>query len=273
MIVPTYTEKEILSELINDYKLVKRQSKKKADKYLKSIKKSGRFIKESDYESYELTFQSNNVWFVTLEYNQTYKIPWLIRGACCIVEGNYKSKDFYIIRGINTDNPYFIKVTSHALIRFKERNNLKKNNTMQLKIVAPFIFEHRETAICMKYIDLEYEKFLQNVDDIDEIGDLSYIVLTNKGVFFAKKTPMGNYIFKTYISSFMGMMEVLNAKQGKNSKWERQGELLTGMLVFHQYYNRRFYDKDFLEEYLYKVLEEGYDLESADKNSIILLRS
>ena len=38
MIIKSYTEKEILEELIGDYKTVKQIAKKKADKFLQKIR-------------------------------------------------------------------------------------------------------------------------------------------------------------------------------------------------------------------------------------------
>ena len=48
MILPSYTEKEILSELIADYSIVKRLSKKRANKYLQQVQKRGSFIRETE---------------------------------------------------------------------------------------------------------------------------------------------------------------------------------------------------------------------------------
>lgn len=43
MILSTYTEEQILSELIEDYKRIKRLVKKKADNFLLKAQKSGRY--------------------------------------------------------------------------------------------------------------------------------------------------------------------------------------------------------------------------------------
>ena len=109
MILPSYTEKEILSELIADYSIIKRLAKKKADYHLSQVRKKGSFIRET--EAYVSTFKttSNNTWTVVIDYNQKNKIPWVFR-ACCVVEGEKKTKDYYIVRGINTEVPYFVKV-------------------------------------------------------------------------------------------------------------------------------------------------------------------
>jgi hypothetical protein len=96
MILPTFSEEQILSELLIDYKQIKKYSKKKADAYLLKVKKSGRFVRDTDFESYTVKTGLNNVWNVEFEYDQTKKIPWLFR-ACCIVEGDKKSKDYYLV--------------------------------------------------------------------------------------------------------------------------------------------------------------------------------
>lgn len=79
MIVSTYREDEILRELIFDYKIVKRLSKKIATAYLNKVKKRGGFVRETDFDSYTINTVSKNVWNVEIEYDQTKKIPWLFR--------------------------------------------------------------------------------------------------------------------------------------------------------------------------------------------------
>ena len=121
MILTTFTEEQLLSELVIDYKRIKRIAKNKADAYLFKAKKSGRFIRDTEYESYTIKTVLNNKWNVEIEYDQRKKIPWLFR-ACSIIESDKKTKDYYIVRGVNS-KPYYIKITSHALKRFKDRNN------------------------------------------------------------------------------------------------------------------------------------------------------
>ena len=154
MILPTFSEEQILSELLIDYKQIKKYSKKKADAYLLKVKKSGRFVRDTDYKSYTVKTGLNNVWNVEFEYDQTKKIPWLFR-ACCIVEGEKKTKDYYLVRGVNSENPYYVKITSHALKRHKERNNFDKYH-LDLSTYACWVFEHRETAVCMRFIDIKF---------------------------------------------------------------------------------------------------------------------
>lgn len=271
MILTTFTEEQLLSELVIDYKRIKRIAKNKADAYLFKAKKSGRFIRDTEYESYTIKTVLNNKWNVEIEYDQRKKIPWLFR-ACSIIESDKKTKDYYIVRGVNSNKPYYIKITSHALKRFKDRNNYERFN-LGMGTLACLAFEHRETAICMKYLDAKFHQVLMNMEDADDIDDVSYVVLTNRGVFYAIKTPCGNYIFKTYISSFMGLTELLNFRKNKKTKWSQEGELLNYMIIAHQYYNKELYDEEILNEFLYSVFDKGVEIELTKNSPIILLKN
>lgn len=263
MILPTFSEKEILSELVKDYQLVKRFAKKKADKHLLQVRKKGSFIRETvGYLSY-FTTPSNNTWRILIDYNQKNKIPWVFR-ACCIVEGEKKTKDYYIVRGINTDKPYFVRVTTHALLRYKEKNKMEGIDGLALSELACVTFEHRETAICVRYVDTKFNVLLTRFDDLDDLENMSYLIITNRGEYYGQRTSEGNYVFKTYISTSMGLLEWLKYRRGKNSKWNKEGELMDHLLILHQNFNKSLYDKDVLENGLYSVLnkEEEYTLKS-----------
>ena len=271
MILPSYTEKEILSELIADYSVIKRLAKKKADYYLAQVRKKGSFIRET--ESYISTFKttSNNTWTVLIDYNQKNKIPWVFR-ACCVVEGEKKTKDYFIVRGINTEEPYFVKVTTHALLRYKERNNLERIDDVSLADLACLTFEHRETAICTRYVDSKLNLLLTKFDDLDDLKDMSYLIITNRGEYYGQRTSEGNYVFKTYISTSMGLVEWLNYRKGKNTKWNKEGELMDHLLLLHQYYNKFLYDKDLLEKHLYSYFDKDVEYEMRKDSPFILLR-
>lgn len=271
MILPTHAEKEILSELVKDYLIIRKHVRKIARDFLSKMQKSGRFIRETDYDIRTFKTASNNIWHVMIEYNQTKRVPWLFK-ACCIVEGDKKTKDFYIVRGVNTDSPYFVKLTSHALKRVRERNNTQKLK-LGLEDMAMLAFEHGETSICMRYVDLKFNKLLQEMDNVEELDDMSYIVLTNRGVFFAKKTKEGNYVFKTYISSVMGVTQVINYQNDTSTKWTKEGELLACMILLHQYYNKSLWEKDQLENMLYKAMDKDQKIVMRDKEVFSLLRN
>ena len=271
MILPTYTEEEILSELISDYHKVKRFAKKKAAEHLLRVQKKGSFIREEEGYLSFFTTPSNNTWRILIDYNQKNKIPWFFR-ACCIVEGEKKTKDYYIVRGLNTERPYFVKVTTHALIRYKERNKMNGIDGIDLSELACILFEHRETAISVRYVDTKFNLLLMKFDDLDSLDGMSYLILTNCGEYYGQRTSEGNYVFKTYISSSMSILEWLNYKKGKNSKWKKEGELLNKLLYLHQYFNKYLYSKDVLENYLYSVLNKDEEYEMKEDSPYILLR-
>lgn len=271
MILPNYTESEILQELLNDYKIVKRKAKKIADSHIAKSQKRGCFIRVDEHFAYDYSTQTNNKWKIVVTYNQTNKIPWSF-SACCISEGKLKTRDYYIVRGVNTEHPYYIKLTTHALKRWKERNNLDKIGNLGLDDIACTIFDRRETAVCTRYIETKFASVLQAMDDVNDLDDLSYIILISRGVFYGKKTKEGNYLFKTYISSFMGISEVNNFVFGKSSKWEKEGKLLFYMIILHQYYNSWLYDKEQLEGMLYKKIGKDAKIELDEKSSVFILK-
>ena len=272
MIISTYSEEDILHELIADYHNIKRRVKKIADAFLDKVRKRGGFIRETEYSSYTMSTPSKNIWNVEIEYDQSKKIPWLFR-ACCIVEGENKTKDYYLVRGINTDNPYYVKVTSHALKRVRERNDFSHPELLTAPVLACWVFEPREIGICLRYIELKYLEILRKIGDLQSDDDNSYIVLVNRGVYYAIKTPRGNFIFKTYISTLMGITEIIKSNQNKSSKWNKEGELLSNMLLVHQYFNKWLYDKDVLDRMLYSVINKEDVWELAPNSPITLLKN
>ena len=272
MILPTYTEKEILAELTKDYSCIKKGAKKRADKILLKVQKTSSFVKETYVDIYTAETPLNNTWKVEIECNPKKKNPWWFR-ACCIVEGEKKLKDYYLVRGLNTNQPYFVRLTAHAVKRVRERAGFNISGYQTPALLACLTFAYRETALCTRYVDLKFLPLLKNLDDADENKDRSYIVLTGKGTYYAVKTPEGNYIFKTYISRMMGFKEILNFSKGKYSKWSREGELLSSMLIFHQYYNKHLYSKKMLDTMLYTVIPEDHELERAEDSPLLLLRN
>ena len=272
MIIPTYTEKEILAELIADYSAIKKGAKKRVDKIMQQLKSTGSFVKEIYVDIYMVESLLNNKWNVEIECNPRKKTPWWFR-ACCIVEGKNKTKDYYLVRGLNTEQPYFVKLTAHAVKRIRERADFNISGYQTPALLACLTFAYRETALCTRYVDLKFLPLLNNMDDTDENKDRSYIVLTGKGTFYAVRTPEGNYIFKTYITRMMGFKEIINFSKGKNSKWSREGELLSSMLIFHLYYNKHLYSKKMLDTMLYAVIPKDSVLERAEDSPILLLRN
>ena len=272
MIIPTYTEKEILAELIADYLAIKKGAKKRVDKIMPQIKRTGSFVTETYVDIYIVDTPLNNTWNVEIECNPKNKTPWWFR-ACCIVEGENKTKDYYLVRGLNTEQPYFVKFTAHTVKRIRERADYNISGYQTPALMACLAFAYRETALCSRYVDLEFLPLLNNLDVADENKDKSYIVLTGKGTYYASRTPEGNYVFKTYITPMMGFEEIIKFAKGKYSKWSREGELLSSMLIFHLYYNKHLYSKKMLDTMLYAVIPKDSVLERAEDSPILLLRN
>ena len=269
MIVPKYTEKEILSELIKDYANVKKEAKKIASKHLLKAQKSGRFIRGNEFDSYTINTCMGNVWNLEIDYDQTKKNPWTFQ-TCCIVESEKKTKDYYLIRGLNTDKPYFVKVTTHTLLRYRDRNKMGDNTFFPFLACRTFI--HGETGVCTMFVNFKFLQILNNMDDVDEMKDMSYIVFTHCGFYYAQRTPDGNFIFKTYISTAMGLQEMINHKKGKITKWSTEGELLSDLLLFHLYFNKKLYDKEVLDNYLYSIINKDEEYELKKNSPLILLK-
>lgn len=270
MILPTYTEEKILQELLADYTGVKRKTKKLADAYLDRAKRGGRYIRKSEYKFYTIETPNYNQWYVVIEFNQTNKTPWTFK-SCCIVENEKKGKDYYILRGLSTNEPYYILFTSHTLKRMRERAFRRPNLTLEM--LACLALMHRETLVGVKYVDVKYMPLLRKFDDSDEIDNLSYYIMTHRGSYFAKKTPQGNYIFKTYITNKMSFEESLNVIQKKSSKYEKEGELFMMAYVAHQYYNKGLYDKESLEAILYRVVDKDQCLRLIENSPAVLLKN
>ena len=269
MIISTYTEEQILAELIKDYAAVKRFAKKIADKDLAKFRKSGRFIRKDEYWCIRFNSDTRNKWFITLVYNQSNRIPWYF-SASCIVEGNKRSKDYYVVRGINTDKPYYVQFTTHALLRFRERNNIKGD--MSLENIASQVFEHRETAIAAPYVDIKYQMMLAKMDDAADLEDMNYFILTNSGVYYGYRTPGGNYIFKTHVSTNMAFKELKNLYRDKTTKYHKEAVNLHYVSILHMYYNKFLYDADILEEFLYSEIDRNTEFELHKNSPIFLLK-
>ena len=269
MILPTYKEEHILKELIEDYASVKSFVKKKAAVYLKDVQKRGKFIREDEYEAFNIGTGLGNKWYASITFNQTNKVPWIFF-ACCIVEGEKKSKDYYVVRGLNTDKPYFIKFTTHTLKRMRER--LMLDDDFSLESLATHAFVHRETAIASAFMDIKMQMLMGKMEDEKDMHDLSYIVLCNSGVFYAQKTPMNNFIFKTFVSHKMTVEEMKKIMDNKQSKYRKEAIHMYYVGHLHQYYNKWLYDKDILDGMLYQHIGEDEEYELKDTNMVIALK-
>jgi hypothetical protein len=71
----------------------------------------------------------------------------------------------------------------------------------------------------------------------------------------------------------MGITEIIKSNQNKSSKWNKEGELLSNMLLVHQYFNKWLYDKDVLDRMLYSFINKEDVWELAPNSPITLLKN
>lgn len=257
MILPSFSEQEILLELTEDYKYVKKKAKKVANDYMQNALKRGSFIRKNQYDISTVKSKNGNNWRILVIMNQTNKIPWCF-SACCFTEGDKRSKDFYILRGTNTDKPYYIKIASHALKRFKERNpidgDFDEDDVIELEDLACILLFHRETIIGSRYFEKDFKGSLLDIKSVDDFSDKSCVFLMRTGNFFGERSENGNYLFKTYISVDMAYNEIKNVADGKYTRWKNEAHILSVMLYLHQCYNKEIYGNQKGSNFLYKII-------------------
>ncbi len=267
MIIKTYTEEQTLAELLKDYAYVRRQAQKRARKYLKEKQSQGRFIRDYEYERTYISTPQNNRWYLGIVYCQKCRIPWNYV-TCCIVEGEAGKKFFYLLRGMKCGEPYFVKLSSHALKRFRERGFSHVENK-PLEELALLVFKDGEKAICKRYIDIHDDRLFEDVDDAFNVEGMKYFVITYEGFFIARRQPKGNFEFLTYISP---KMSARNANAPHGDKWSKEGNLGTQMFYLHAFYNKNLYSEAFLEETLYQFCGRRAIIRPHYRNSILLLK-
>lgn len=270
MILPSLSEQEILADLVSDYKAVKKQAKKLSDKYLKDSQKRGHYIRQDEFVGFKAQMSSGNEWFVNLTFNQTKRVPWTM-SACTYAEGERKTKDYYIVRGLNTDKPYYLKFSTHALMRWRERQGYDRFEGVMLDDIATCVFEHRETAIAVRYIEKEYALILQGMEDANEIEGMSHMIFTFCGTFFGYRTTDGNWDVKTFITPSMAADELQRYIKG-NKKRELQVKLFHHLVNYHQYYNPWLYSDADMAPFLYKNMMNGMDFGIDEGSSAYLLK-
>lgn len=193
MILPTLSEGQINEELKSDYKWLKVELKKVQQRLEKKLRKADLVKGERVYEI-EVTSPANNRWYAQLNLNLQ-RNPQSHFHSHCIVESDHGTLDYYMLRGLTFGGEYFVKVTSHTIKRIKER--LPQLESLNPNRVCSKLFQHRECGSAMKLTDL---RFLRIVEESPDTKDVSLLVITMLGIFFAYHTPGNNVVFKTFIS-------------------------------------------------------------------------
>lgn len=120
MILHTTSPAEITLELKRDLEWITAAVKKKVKKLKLKIIASGITHREVT-EEYPIISPLNNRWFVTSDFCLNRKKQLQIR-ACCIVESEYGTADYFILRGLTFGGEYHVRITSHTISRMKERD-------------------------------------------------------------------------------------------------------------------------------------------------------
>ena len=245
MILPGLPEDQILTQLIYDKKVVAREAKKMALKYILRFKREGLIgvNKDYDFEINIKTTKYNNTWKIVVVVNMA-RPPFWMHFAACEVESEYGSKDFYLIRGFSNKTPYFIKISSHVLKRFRERGIESKLN-IELEhrgdIFAPMIIRKGEVITWMKISESKFWKIISESEDKSALTSLYY---TCYGCYLGNETENGNIIFKTFLSN-----------EGELKKLG-ETETMEACKYAHFGLNRAFYNAEMIKELEKKGLDD-----------------
>lgn len=196
MILTTYSEEEIIVELQRDYSWVKQFLQKEKKVLLKKWRKAG-FGKDIRKSHYELTTPDNNKYYACLHLNLK-KPADSHYHMHCVVESSYGTLDYFILRGLSFGGCYYIQITSHAIKRIRER--MPSLAMLNAHEICSMIFQRRECGSALQLVDID---FLPIVDSIKNKKEITLLVTTYLGVFFAYHTPGNNILFKTFISKDM----------------------------------------------------------------------
>lgn len=199
MIIPTYTEDDILRELLDDYQSVERKAKKVALKELEKMKKGGS-VKEPKFISEYFRSKNGNKWHILIVCNPLKKSPWAHRQHC-IVELENGRKDVYFLRGLRFGPPYFVKIYSHALRRMRERFCPKEGHEVETNpdvMVDRIAFHPREQGFYQRLTSPDLVDFVEECEDRSEVAG---IAVTRASVFVGYRSDKGNYVFKTFLGS------------------------------------------------------------------------
>lgn len=246
MIISSLSDDKILEELLFDKKIVAKEAKKIARKQIIRLQKGGRDgINENLDFTYDIRVrQSNNLWRLIVVINMAKRVKWC-HYAACYTESEHGTKDYYLVRGFSDEKPYFIKLSSHVLKRFRERaieDRFGICEPFNGNDFVPLIFRMGETITWMKIVDPKYWKIIYGSDS-EEQNVLTNLYYTFYGVYLGYETEHGNYVFKTFLNN------------DKKLKKMEETEIMKYCYFAHVGFNESFYDSKFVE----RLKAEGLD--------------
>lgn len=201
MILPTYTDEEILKELMDDWPSVKRQSKKVGKKLLEMMPK-GRIGMDKDKVLWirgKHISKNGNHWSIGAYCLEGTTQWWSV--FHCEAENGYGTKSYFYLRGMNTPHQYYVEVIPHAIRRIRERyiNSYQEAYFADMKaedVVDIAIFDRHECGIFFKAGKIRKGVFNPFTDGD---GNIPGVIYLKNSMFYARMTPLGNFIFKTFI--------------------------------------------------------------------------
>lgn len=202
MIIPSYTEDEVLRELLEDWPEMRRKAKKMGDKLMKSIPKwcIGMPKDERFYSHATFRSKNGNTWGIGV-YKKNTKKYWE-SVLTCEVETKYGVKSYFYLRGLEKNEPYYVELTSHAISRLRERATLIGMDqivNISVKIICDIaIFDKGERGVFLKKGTIDENGNF--IPALDHDGNTYGRVWLHDTIFFARATKHGNYILKTYIN-------------------------------------------------------------------------
>lgn len=199
MIIPSFSEDDILRELLDDYKCVKEKTKKIADKELMKMRKCGPF-KESKLSSHYIRSKNGNKWHLTMACSVRSKPSWSHRQHCIVELGN-GLRDIYYLRGLRFGKPYFVKICSHALHRMRERFCPKDGKELEVNpdvMVDKVAFHPSEQGVFQYLTPPHLATKIEKQKHGSKVGGLA---LTRAAAFVGYRTDNGNYLFLTFLGA------------------------------------------------------------------------
>lgn len=245
MILPNFTESEILHSLIADQITLKPLIRSLAKKYIAKCERR-HVAYDDDIIFQEFRLPSGNTWGVSIRFQKSGNSFWHSM-KYCVAEGKHRTKDYYYLRGLSNNNPYYIKLSSHTIIRFLERgmkNGWEDDNSdfPIREYIISRIFKLHETAVSIKDIPLEYDRAYMATEDSENDFSITRLIMTIAGMFFADKSKEGNYNVKT----FVGIEELLSRSRDdfRNNRTPDQSFKIVLLQRAHIHYNPDLWDEE-----------------------------
>lgn len=200
MILPTYSEEDILRELLDDYQSIKRKVKSLAEKKCKELIKQGRGHEEALFDCY-IRSKNHNKWFALIlcSPKNGSRTFWSSR-IHCVVERENGLRTIYFLRGLRFGPPYFLSINNHVLKRMRERFRPYEGKTMSDNPdveIAKILFHESEQPIFKRFAPPDMAKFIEGCDDA---ADRSGLIYLRAALLIAYRTDAGNYICKTFLN-------------------------------------------------------------------------